>query len=209
MSKKNKQRHRQLSTEDNKAILEHFTDHMISVCEHVAHYTMSTPRGRQVYMESEMRDRSDAKKTHFSLDSSVLFWEQLNHKRFEAETKVPVTEKLYRAYRELWEAYLEALEPEMLEWAKKEREQRLATQTKEERYSEYLFYLQTPHWERTRQITLERAGHRCQVCSATDNLQVHHNTYTTYRREPAKHLIVLCKNCHSIFHKNGKIKDYE
>ena len=69
----------------------------------------------------------------------------------------------------------------------------------------YQEYLQTVHWERKRQDALERAAFRCQVCNATNRLDVHHRTYERRGAEAPADLIVLCRECHEMFHANRKL----
>lgn len=64
----------------------------------------------------------------------------------------------------------------------------------------YHDYLKSPEWAAKRQWALERAGHHCQVCRAGDDLDVHHNTYETLGREEPGDLVVLCRECHGLFH---------
>lgn len=73
-------------------------------------------------------------------------------------------------------------------------------QTAEKPRIPYKDYLQTSHWLETRKQALERAAHKCQLCSSPNNLNVHHNNYSCLYNETDKDLIVLCKNCHSKFH---------
>jgi hypothetical protein len=68
----------------------------------------------------------------------------------------------------------------------------------------YKQYLQTEHWKEVRQFALNRAKYRCQTCSGQNNLNVHHNTYRSLWKEKATDVIVLCEECHVIFHKNRK-----
>ena len=65
---------------------------------------------------------------------------------------------------------------------------------------EYQEYLKSDHWKEIRLKALDRAGNRCQLCSSTDNLNVHHNTYKNRGNEDLKDLVVLCRNCHEKFH---------
>jgi hypothetical protein len=51
-----------------------------------------------------------------------------------------------------------------------------------------------------------KAGFRCQVCNAYGvQLNVHHRTYERRGAEWDTDLIVLCHDCHEIFHTNGKL----
>ena len=67
-------------------------------------------------------------------------------------------------------------------------------------YRQYLS--QSKHWKRIRAAALKRAGGKCQLCGERAvSLNVHHNTYSrTPGRELAGDLIVLCTDCHTIFH---------
>lgn len=69
----------------------------------------------------------------------------------------------------------------------------------------YAVYLRTDHWKNTREAALDRAHHRCQVCNATKGLQTHHRTYQRRGAELPEDLIVLCHDCHSIFHREGRL----
>jgi len=70
----------------------------------------------------------------------------------------------------------------------------------------YQEYLQTPEWKEMRATALERAGRRCQLCKATDDLQVHHRDYADVPLESLADLTVLCDACHGIFHANRRLK---
>lgn len=71
----------------------------------------------------------------------------------------------------------------------------------------YQDYLQTEHWQQTRRGALRRAGYSCQVCSEKAKLHVHHRTYARLGHELDTDLIVLCAECHELFHANGKLAD--
>jgi 5-methylcytosine-specific restriction endonuclease McrA len=64
----------------------------------------------------------------------------------------------------------------------------------------YRLYLETPHWKRTREAALKRAGHQCALCPSTTDLQVHHRTYDRRGCERPEDLIVLCDPCHARHH---------
>lgn len=72
--------------------------------------------------------------------------------------------------------------------------------SKSDSKAEYKEYLNSPHWKEIRLKALARAGNRCQLCSSTDSLNVHHNTYRNRGNEDLKDLVVLCRNCHEKFH---------
>ena len=70
----------------------------------------------------------------------------------------------------------------------------------------YQDYLQTDHWKTTRRAAIKAAHKRCQVCNAGDRrLEVHHRTYDRRGMEAPEDLIVLCDECHDLFHQNGKL----
>lgn len=71
---------------------------------------------------------------------------------------------------------------------------------KEKRKMEYQEYLKSDHWQQIRLKALSKAGNRCQLCSSTSNLNVHHNTYKNKGNEDLKDLVVLCRECHTKFH---------
>ena len=71
----------------------------------------------------------------------------------------------------------------------------------------YSDYLQTYHWHEVRVAALDRAKYRCQVCNRKDlTLNVHHRTYERRGEELPEDVIVLCRECHELFHKNGKVQ---
>ena len=63
-------------------------------------------------------------------------------------------------------------------------------------------YLKSEEWKTRRNIHLDFAGNRCQVCNSNQKpLNVHHRTYKNIYKEHANDLIVLCDRCHAAFHK--------
>jgi hypothetical protein len=90
------------------------------------------------------------------------------------------------------------------EWARQEREyqQRLL----ELRTMPYQEYLRTPEWRRRRERKLDQADLRCQFCNRHHrSLNVHHRTYENLGEELDGDLIVLCRACHSTFHKHRRL----
>jgi 5-methylcytosine-specific restriction endonuclease McrA len=61
-------------------------------------------------------------------------------------------------------------------------------------------YLRSDHWKRVRREALERAGNKCQRCSASGPLDVHHRTYKRLGGELPSDLQVLCRTCHDAVH---------
>lgn len=63
-------------------------------------------------------------------------------------------------------------------------------------------YLRTPEWKKTRAAALVRADHQCAMDpSHTDPLDVHHRYYERRGGELPSDLIVLCRACHSLHHR--------
>ena len=72
-----------------------------------------------------------------------------------------------------------------------------------ENYDEFL---QSSYWKKVREIKLKKAGKKCEVCGSRKNLDVHHNSYA-HHGEEHKHLedlVVLCRECHTLFHNRMK-----
>jgi 5-methylcytosine-specific restriction endonuclease McrA len=63
-------------------------------------------------------------------------------------------------------------------------------------------YLRTPEWKQTRAAALLRAGNACSLdVTHTDGLEVHHNTYERLGEELDTDLMVLCRHCHRLHHR--------
>ncbi|MGF7039117.1 HNH endonuclease [Mucilaginibacter lappiensis] len=69
-------------------------------------------------------------------------------------------------------------------------------------------------WKERRSLILNRDGHRCVICSKSENLQVHHRQYhfvlsTNQFKPPWDYqnelLITLCKSCHNRGHSKFKV----
>lgn len=68
---------------------------------------------------------------------------------------------------------------------------------------DYDHYLKTLHWQDLRYRVLQRDGLKCQLCSSTEDLEVHHNTYDNLWNEPLEDLVVLCHRHHELYHTMG------
>lgn len=66
---------------------------------------------------------------------------------------------------------------------------------------DYAAYLASPQWWEKRQLAVKRAHGRCAICNANGKLNVHHRTYERVGNELPEDLIVLCEDCHALFHK--------
>ena len=71
--------------------------------------------------------------------------------------------------------------------------------------SPYNEYLKSEHWQEVRAGALERAGNRCQLCNRAARLHVHHRTYERRGCELPDDVIVLCADCHKLFHDNRRV----
>lgn len=65
----------------------------------------------------------------------------------------------------------------------------------------YESYIQSEDWKRKRQERLDFAMYCCELCSSPNEIEVHHRTYKNLGDERLNDMIVLCKICHSIFHR--------
>ena len=76
----------------------------------------------------------------------------------------------------------------------------------------YRDYLQTPEWKERSLLAKKKAGNRCQVCNTSSKetqLHTHHRTYERRGNENDGDLIVLCEDCHEIFHENGRLAEVD
>jgi hypothetical protein len=85
-----------------------------------------------------------------------------------------------------------------------------ASKAKKRSWGSYKEYLKSDHWQTQRKLALRNADYRCQVCnSGNKQLDVHHRTYERLGSEIPADLIVLCNDCHTLFHKNNRLKSGE
>jgi len=73
------------------------------------------------------------------------------------------------------------------------------------RREKYADYRQTERWKMLASDTKARAGGRCQICNSPDNLEAHHRTYERVGDELPGDLTCLCRECHELFSKGGKL----
>jgi len=64
----------------------------------------------------------------------------------------------------------------------------------------YSEYLKSNHWEYMRKRMLIRASYKCQICNSSEFLNVHHRTYENKGDENYEDLVVLCNDCHRLYH---------
>lgn len=70
----------------------------------------------------------------------------------------------------------------------------------------YREYLETGRWKMLAADTKARAGGRCQLCNSPHNLEAHHRTYERLGDELPGDLTCLCRKCHELFSKHGRLK---
>lgn len=63
----------------------------------------------------------------------------------------------------------------------------------------YTYYLKSYHWERIRN-DIKLRDRSCRLCNNENKLQVHHRTYDRLGFELGEDLILLCGDCHQMFH---------
>ncbi len=73
------------------------------------------------------------------------------------------------------------------------------------RTMKYSDYLRTPEWYRRRAVALKIAEHRCQLCYSQEGLTIHHRTYERLGAERMTDLLVLCRECHTLFHQHRRL----
>ena len=68
-------------------------------------------------------------------------------------------------------------------------------------------YLLSPEWKERRKAAIDWARGACQLCNSPEEpLNVHHRTYDRLGAELPADLVVLCKDCHCLFHGIGQIE---
>jgi CRISPR/Cas system CMR-associated protein Cmr5 small subunit len=68
---------------------------------------------------------------------------------------------------------------------------------------DYSNYLNHPKWQQKRDHILLKYGKKCSRCPSTNNLEVHHKTYSVSKlpwEYPDENFIVLCEKCHRNHH---------
>ncbi len=67
---------------------------------------------------------------------------------------------------------------------------------------DYHEYILSKKWRKKRKKALIRAGNKCETCTSSFHLFVHHLTYERLGREIPRDLQVLCKNCYLMAHED-------
>lgn len=71
---------------------------------------------------------------------------------------------------------------------------------------EYQKYLQSDHWRALRNLKLEQSGKECKICGSNKEIEVHHLQYHNLYDVCLGDLQVLCRYCHTLYHKFKKNK---
>ena len=88
-----------------------------------------------------------------------------------------------------------------LNWA-----EQIRNKIAKKRHVNYYAYLKSPEWKRKKFEIEQSARYKCQVCNKGKSqaiLNVHHRTYERLGCELPSDLIVLCRECHALYH--GKL----
>jgi 5-methylcytosine-specific restriction endonuclease McrA len=75
-----------------------------------------------------------------------------------------------------------------------------AAAAREQRRERYLAHLKSSEWRALKARKLTEAGHRCQTCSRSGSLDLHHNSYDRFGEELHSDVVILCRSCHDLFH---------
>jgi len=67
-------------------------------------------------------------------------------------------------------------------------------------------YLKSEHWQKLRK-RVKRRDKRCKLCNSSVKMQVHHRSYKNMgdSEKEIKDLVLLCGDCHSLFHTHSKL----
>jgi hypothetical protein len=70
----------------------------------------------------------------------------------------------------------------------------------------YAEYIVSPAWRARADAAKKRVGYRCLVCNSSHDLNAHHRTYERLGHELEIDIIVLCRDCHELFHTNRRLQ---
>jgi len=66
---------------------------------------------------------------------------------------------------------------------------------------DYFDYIKSPLWIERKRRYYKTHPRKCAACGVNRNIQLHHMIYGNFGKEPDRHLVTLCKKCHSDFHR--------
>ena len=67
---------------------------------------------------------------------------------------------------------------------------------------DYYEFLETPYWKAVSAKVKAKAKYKCQICNSSENLCVHHRSYSSHGDEVhnLEDLICICNDCHTKYH---------
>jgi len=69
---------------------------------------------------------------------------------------------------------------------------------------EYAKFLRSPEWKKRRQSLFQQFdGTTCEICNSSERINVHHNNYSRKGCERDSDLVILCCECHNLFHSSS------
>lgn len=77
--------------------------------------------------------------------------------------------------------------------------------THRDKYNEYIA---SDHWKELRLKRIFQVGRKCEICTSTKQIQVHHCFYRNFTDCTEADLMVLCDRCHEGFHECVKYKGF-
>lgn len=80
---------------------------------------------------------------------------------------------------------------------------------KKEHKQKYLDYLKSEEWSKVKTKLFNLRGRKCEWCSSTEDIEVHHIHYYNLFKEELEDLTVLCSKCHRKLHEILKKKKKE
>ena len=69
-------------------------------------------------------------------------------------------------------------------------------------------YDRSTEWKTRRALRIEGAGNKCEKCGNSKGLDAHHLNYDNFGNEKYEDLKILCKLCHTEFHKYNHCHDH-
>lgn len=72
------------------------------------------------------------------------------------------------------------------------------------KFRSYKDYINSPEWKDLKVKIGNLRGYKCEICSNTQNLQLHHKTYANLYDEPLEDLQLVCGGCHTNIHEGYK-----
>lgn len=75
------------------------------------------------------------------------------------------------------------------------------------KFVKYETYIKSKEWFAWRAFIFEWRGRKCQLCTGTKNLELHHMSYKNLGKENIRDVLIVCSVCHRYIHgEHGPIK---